>query len=101
MRWCHQNQLIFMISPERRRIAKIFQTHIQQAIEEIGIDYDVTLQGRFDTKPIRIETRNKLARRNTLGENGANFIESCFPIGLDNRLRFFINHYLACRLSRR
>ena len=46
---------ISKISPERRRIAKIFQTHIQKAIEEIGSDYDVTLQGRFDTKPMRIE----------------------------------------------
>jgi hypothetical protein len=43
------------ISPERRRIAKIFKTHIDKAIEELGIGYDVTLQGRFDTKPIRIE----------------------------------------------
>jgi hypothetical protein len=43
------------ISPERRRIAKIFKTHIDKAIAELGIGYNVTLQGRFDTKPIRIE----------------------------------------------
>jgi hypothetical protein len=43
------------ISPERVRIAKIFKTHIDKAIEELGIGYNVTLQGRFDTKPIRIE----------------------------------------------
>jgi hypothetical protein len=43
------------ISPERRRIAKIFKTHIDKAIEELGIGYNVTLQGRFDIKPIRIE----------------------------------------------
>jgi hypothetical protein len=29
---------ISKISPERRRIAKIFQTHIEKAIAEIGID---------------------------------------------------------------
>jgi hypothetical protein len=46
---------ITKISPERRRIAKIFKTHIEKAIAEIGSDYDVTLQGRYDTKPIRIE----------------------------------------------
>jgi hypothetical protein len=43
------------ISPERRRIAKTFKIHIDKAIEELGIGYNVTLQGRFDTKPIRIE----------------------------------------------
>lgn len=43
------------ISPERRRIAKIFKAHIDKAIEEIGTGYDVTLQGRFDSTPIRIE----------------------------------------------
>ena len=43
------------ISPERRRIAKIFKTHIDKAIAELGAGYDVTLQGRFDTKPIRIK----------------------------------------------
>jgi hypothetical protein len=43
------------ISPERQRIAKIFKTHIEKAIEELGVGYDVTLQGRFDKTPIRIE----------------------------------------------
>lgn len=43
------------ISPERRRIAKIFKTHIERAIAELGTGYNVTLQGRFDEQPIRIE----------------------------------------------
>lgn len=43
------------ISPERRRIAKIFKTHIDKAIEELGAGYKVTLQGKFDETPIRIE----------------------------------------------
>lgn len=43
------------ISPERRRIAKIFKTHIEKAVAELGAGYDVTLQGRFDKQPIRIE----------------------------------------------
>jgi len=43
------------ISPERQRIAKIFKPHIEKAIEELGVGYDVTLQGRFDKTPIHIE----------------------------------------------
>jgi hypothetical protein len=43
------------LSPERVRIAKVFTTHIEKAIEELGVGYDVTLQGRFDKTPIRIE----------------------------------------------
>jgi len=43
------------ISPERQRVAKIFKMHIEKAIEELGVGYDVTLQGRFDKTPIRIE----------------------------------------------
>lgn len=43
------------LSPERIRIAKIFKTHIDKAIEELGVGYDVTLQGRFDKSPIRLE----------------------------------------------
>jgi hypothetical protein len=43
------------ISPERQRIARIFKTHIEKAIEELGVGYNVTLQGRFDKTPIRIE----------------------------------------------
>ena len=46
---------ISSISPERQRIAKIFKIHIEKAIEELGIGYDVTLQGRFDKMPICIE----------------------------------------------
>jgi hypothetical protein len=43
------------LSPERILIAKIFKKHIDKAIEELGTGYDVTLQGRFDKTPIRIE----------------------------------------------
>lgn len=43
------------ISPERRRIARIFKTYIEKAIDELGLGYVVTLQGKFDTTPIRIE----------------------------------------------
>ena len=43
------------ISPERQRIAKIFKTHIERVIDELGVGYNVTLQGRFDKTPIRIE----------------------------------------------
>jgi hypothetical protein len=43
------------ISPERQRIAKIFKTHIDKAIEELGVGYNVTLQGKFDKTPIHIE----------------------------------------------
>jgi hypothetical protein len=43
------------LSPERQRIAKIFKTHIDRAVEELGVGYEVTLQGRYDKTPIRIE----------------------------------------------
>ena len=43
------------ISPERQRIAKIFKTHIDRAILELGAGYEVTLQGKFDITPMRIE----------------------------------------------
>jgi len=43
------------ISPERQRIAKIFKTHIDRAILELGTGYDVTLQGKFEETPIRIK----------------------------------------------
>jgi len=43
------------LSPERKRIAKIFHTHIKRAIDELGLGYVVTLEGRFDKTPIRIE----------------------------------------------
>jgi hypothetical protein len=54
------------ISPERRFIAKVFKKHIENAIAEIGTDYDVTLQGRFDKTPIELEnTSDGFKRRNT------------------------------------
>jgi hypothetical protein len=43
------------MSPERQRIAKIFKTHIDKAILELGMGYSVTLQGSFDKTPIHIE----------------------------------------------
>jgi hypothetical protein len=46
---------IASISTERRRIAKIFKTHIDKAIAELGAGYNVTLQGKFDETPVRIE----------------------------------------------
>ena len=43
------------LSPEKMLIAKILKAHIDKAIEELGMGYDVTVQGRFDKTPIRIE----------------------------------------------
>jgi len=43
------------LSPERIRIAKILKTHIDKAVEELGVGYNVALQGRFDKTPIRLE----------------------------------------------
>jgi hypothetical protein len=43
------------LSPEKMRKAKIFKTHIDEAVEELGVGYDVTVQGRFDRTPIRLE----------------------------------------------
>jgi len=42
------------VTLERERIAKIFKTHIENAIDELGPGYTVDLQGSFDTTPIRI-----------------------------------------------
>lgn len=42
------------VSPEREHIARVFKTHIDKAIEEQGVGYEVTLQGRFDSTPILI-----------------------------------------------
>jgi hypothetical protein len=42
------------ITPERRHIAKIFKTHIEKAIDELGPGYTVDLQGNFCDTPIRI-----------------------------------------------
>jgi hypothetical protein len=42
------------ITPERRRIAKVFKAHIENAINELGPGYTVDLQGNFYDTPIRI-----------------------------------------------
>jgi len=42
------------ITPERQRIAKIFKTHIEKAIDELGPGYTVDLQGNFYDTPIRV-----------------------------------------------
>jgi len=42
------------ITPERKRIAKIFKTYIESAIDELGPGYTVDLQGSFSDTPIRI-----------------------------------------------
>jgi hypothetical protein len=43
------------LSPERKRIARIFYTYIKRVIGELGQGYEVTLQGKFDKTPISIE----------------------------------------------
>jgi hypothetical protein len=43
------------ISPERKNIATIFKKHIEEAIKEVGTGYTVTIQGKFDKTPIKIE----------------------------------------------
>lgn len=42
------------ITPERERIAKIFKTYVEKAIDELGLGYTVDLQGNFYDTPIRI-----------------------------------------------
>jgi hypothetical protein len=42
------------VTPERRRIAKIFKTYVEKAIDELGPGYMVDLQGNFFDTPIRI-----------------------------------------------
>lgn len=42
------------MTPERKRIAKIFKTHIEGAIDELGPGYTIDLQGNFHDTPIRI-----------------------------------------------
>jgi hypothetical protein len=42
------------ITPERQRIAKIFKTYVEKAINELGTGYTVDLQGHFDATPIRV-----------------------------------------------
>ena len=53
------------LSPERIRIARIFKAHIDKAVEELGVGYEVTLQGRFDKTPMRLEIE-VASRWNTL-----------------------------------
>ena len=36
-------------------MAKVFKAHIDMAVEELGVGYDVTVPGRFDKTPIRLE----------------------------------------------
>jgi hypothetical protein len=42
------------ITPERERIAKIFKTYVEKAVDELGPGYTVDLQGNFYTTPIRV-----------------------------------------------
>lgn len=46
---------ITKLSPERVYVAKVLKAHIDKAVEELGVGYEVTLQGRFDKTPIRLE----------------------------------------------
>ena len=48
----HKPVDVSSISPERRRIAMILETHVEKAIEELGVGCNVTLQGRLDETPI-------------------------------------------------
>ena len=48
----HKPVDVSSISPERRRIAMILETHVEKAIEELGAGCNVTLQGRLDETPI-------------------------------------------------
>jgi len=43
-----------LITPERERIAKIFKTYVEKAVNELGPGYTVDLQGNFYLTPIRI-----------------------------------------------
>lgn len=43
------------LSPERVLIAKILKKHIDSAIAELGVSYNVTVRGGFDKTPIRLE----------------------------------------------
>jgi hypothetical protein len=46
------------ISPERQRIARIFKNHIEAAIAELGVGYDVTLQGSFLINGANVQNMN-------------------------------------------
>lgn len=56
MRWLRRRKDFDFesISPERKRIAKIFIKHIEEAIDELGSGYTVTLGGKFEKTPITI-----------------------------------------------
>jgi len=41
-----------MPEQERRRIAKIFKTYVEKAVDELGPGYMVDLQGNFYDTPI-------------------------------------------------
>jgi hypothetical protein len=45
---------VVQLSPERQRIARVFKEHIDRAIAELGVGYQVDLQGKFDSTPVRI-----------------------------------------------
>jgi hypothetical protein len=51
----HEFTFMAPLSPERVRIARIFKENIDRAIDDLGVGYDVTVQGKFDSTPIRIE----------------------------------------------
>jgi len=42
------------ITPERKRIARIFKDYVEKAIDELGPGYVVDLHGSFYDTPIRI-----------------------------------------------
>jgi hypothetical protein len=42
------------LTAERQRIAKIFKSHVEKAIDELGPGYTVDLQGNYHDTPIRI-----------------------------------------------
>jgi hypothetical protein len=54
------------ITPERQRIANVFKTHVEAAVDELGPGYTVDLQGSFDTTPIRIIIE---VSSNSIGQN--------------------------------
>lgn len=42
------------ISPERQRIAKVFKKNFENAMAELGGDYEYNLQMEVKNKPIKI-----------------------------------------------
>ena len=65
------------ISPERRRIAMILETHVEKAIEELGAGCNVTLQGRFDETH---RSRNHVKTEKFLGLNLTKKLLACFSL---------------------